>query len=415
MTQNDAGTEPLRHATEPAAADGPLSGIRVIEWSVWQQGPVAGAMLGDLGAEVIKIEEPVYGDGGRSLAALGGTATAVYFESNNRNKRSVGVNVKTARGRRLVQDLVAHADVFITNFRPTVPEKVGLDYETLRRINPLLVYGEASAFGSEGPDRTARGHDLLGLARSGVMMSGPSGSEPRHLIGSIADQMGASMLAYGVVAALFARERLGTGQKVESSLLGGMTWLQGFTLAMQLREGATAVALPRTRNVNPLYNWYRCADDAWLALATPQSDKNWPELIAALGRPELADDPRFVDHAARSAHAAECVTLLDEIFAGRTRAAWIAVLSRTAMPFAPVQTPAEVVDDPQSVANDYISEDDLGDGPKRRLGFPVRLSETPLSIRERAPELGEHTEQVLIEVLGLGWDEITALKDEAVI
>jgi crotonobetainyl-CoA:carnitine CoA-transferase CaiB-like acyl-CoA transferase len=401
-------------ADEDTERRGPLDGIRVIEWSVWQQGPVAGAMLGDLGAEVIKLEEPVYGDGGRAVTALGGAATSVYFETNNRNKRSITVNVKHPGGVDLVHRLVAKSDVFITNFRPGVPETVGLDYETLRRVNPRLIYGEASAFGSRGPDRGARGHDLLGMARSGAMLAG-HGAEPRPALGGAADQMGASMLAYGVVAALLARERFGVGQKIESSLLGGMTWLQGFHVAMQLTQGAESVRLPRSRQVNPLYNWYRCADDEWLALATPQSDRHWPELITALGRPELAADPRFCDHAARTANAEQCVAILDEVFRSRPRAEWIKLLSGLTMPFAPVQALAEVVNDPQAVANDYVTEAELGTGPQRYLGFPVVLSETPLTISRRAPELGEHTEEVLIELLGLSWDDLTGLRDESVI
>jgi crotonobetainyl-CoA:carnitine CoA-transferase CaiB-like acyl-CoA transferase len=398
-----------------AAAGGPLAGIRVIDWSVWQQGPVAGVMLGDLGAEVIKIEEPTFGDGGRAVTALGGAATSVYFETNNRNKRSVTINLKHPRGRGLVYDLVAKSDVFVTNFRPTVPESVGLDYPTLRRINPRLIYGEASAFGSDGPDADARGHDLLGLARSGAMLDGRS-TEPRVALGGIADQMGASMLAYGVLAALLARERCGVGQKVETSLLGGMVWLQGFSMAMQLRQDAATAQLPRSRHVNPLYNWYRCEDDQWLALATPQSDRHWPELIAALGHPELAQDPRFADHDARTANAAECVAILDGIFGARPRAYWLKLLATLTMPFSPVQGPADVVTDPQTLANGYVTEADLDDaGPQRLLGFPVRLSETPLAVRRRAPELGEHTEQVLIEVLGLDWDDLTELRDQSVI
>jgi crotonobetainyl-CoA:carnitine CoA-transferase CaiB-like acyl-CoA transferase len=399
----------------PSDEQGPLSGVRVIDWTVWQQGPVAGAMLGDLGADVIKIEEPIHGDGGRSLTAFSGMPTSSYFETNNRNKRSVTIDIKQPAGLAIVHDLVARADVFIHNFRPTVPEKLGLDYDSLRAVNPRLVYGEASAFGSSGPDRAGRGHDLLGMARSGIMMAAHDG--PRYLTGGIGDQMGASMLAYGVVAALLARERFGVGQKVESSLFGGMIWLQGFQVAMELAQGSSGKDRGRQAQINPLYNWYRCSDGCWLALATPQSDRHWPELVDVLERPDLGTDERFIDHQRRTENAEACVAILDEIFRTRPRDEWFRrFAARGSVPFGPVHDLSDVVQDRQATANSYVtSYHDPVHGDVRVLGFPIVLSATAPSIRRRAPELGEHTEEILTEVLGLDWGTIGRLRAEKVI
>jgi len=398
---------------------GPLSGLRVIDWTVWQQGPVASAMLGDLGAEIIKLEERLHGDGGRSLYAVAGAPTNSYFETNNRNKKSVTVDLKHPQGIAMVHELVAHADVFVHNFRAGVPERLGLGYDDLRAVNPRLIYGEATAFGSKGPEGSSRGHDLLGMARSGIMMATalPGSGEPRYPAGGMGDQMGATMLAFGILAALVARERFGVGQKVEASLLGGMMWLQGFALAQQLAQGATGGPRDRTAQANPLYNWYRCSDGKWLALATPQSDRHWPELLEVLERTDLLEDPRFADHMSRERHAAACVRVLDEIFATRTRDDWLKRLASSGtVPHGPVNSLADVVGDEQALANGYVTTfDHPVRGPVGVVGFPVSLSETPAMVRTRAPELGEHTEQVLIELLGKDWDDLVRLRDAEVI
>jgi crotonobetainyl-CoA:carnitine CoA-transferase CaiB-like acyl-CoA transferase len=227
--------------------------------------------------------------------------------------------------------------------------------------------------------------------------------------------MGGTMLAFAILAALLARERLGVGQKVESSLLGGMIWLQGINIAMQLMNGTSMHSRNRAAG-DALNNWYRCQDDMWIAIATPQSDRHWPELIEIFGRSELGEDPRFLTHMTRFNNNEDLVAILDAIFRTRTREEWMQRFREGSIPFAPVNEMADVVRDPQVVENGYVTSfvhEVLGD--IKMLGFPVRFSETPFSLRRRAPEHGEHTEEVLTEVLGLDWDQIGHLRDKGTI
>ena len=220
----------------------PLEGLRVIDWTICQQGPVCSAMLGDLGADVIKLESRDGGDPGRALGAIGGSdlakRPAFYFEANNRNKRSLTLDLKQPEAREIVYKLVAGADVFVQNFRKGVAERLGLGYDTLRAHNERLIYANATGYGPEGPDSGDPSFDQLGLARSGIMLAaGEPDMPPLPIAGGIADQMGAVMMAYGVLAALLARERHGVGQVVDASHLGSMSFLQGLSLSCKLMAG----------------------------------------------------------------------------------------------------------------------------------------------------------------------------------
>lgn len=418
--------------SEGAAAEpkGPLDGIRVVDWTIWQQGPVAGAMMGDLGAEVIKIEERERGDGGRGMLRFEGSGKSPYWEMNNRNKKSLAVDLKTPDGVDLVRQLIARSDVFIQNFRPSVAEKVGLDYETLSKLNPRLVYASASAFGHVGPERQARAYDLLGQARSGFLLRTGHEDEPDIPDGGMADQMGAIMLAYGVLAGLMARERHGVGQRVDTSLLGSMMWLRGLPVVLELmkQDGQRAQSemsrhmtskVPTRRDPgNPLWNTFKCADGRWMALAILTTDPHWPTVLEALGSPPvLADDPRFADHWSRCRHARECTEILDPIFAAQPRAYWLdRFQAKGDLPVCAINTTEEAANDPQALLNGYVTELDHPSHGKIRLpGFPVTLSETPARIQRQAPEFGEHTEEVLIDLLGMSWDEVTALRERKII
>jgi CoA:oxalate CoA-transferase len=400
----------------------PLEGIRVIDWTIWQQGPVASAMLGDLGAEVIKIEARDGGDPGRGIVAIGGASLAdrpnFYFEANNRNKHSIALDLKKPAAREIVYDLAAKSDVFVQNFRKGVAERLGLGYEALRARNPRLVYANATGYGPEGPDSGDPSFDQLGLARSGIMMAaGEPDMPPLAIAGGIADQMGAIMLAYGVLAALLARERFGVGQQVDASHLGSMAFLQGLSLSMRLVNGVAMPRMARKRSFNPLWNHYRCADGRWIALGMLQADRYWADFCRVVGRPELADDERFARMSARMGHAEEAVAALDEVFAGRPRAEWLEILRKGGdFIFTVVNRVDDLPDDPQMRANRYIVDfDHPAHGPTQYVGIPVRLSETPGSVREAAPELGQHTEIVLTELLGYDWDRVAALREAKVI
>lgn len=408
---------------------GPLDGIKIVDWTIWQQGPVAGAMMGDLGAEVIKIEEREKGDGGRQMFLVpGGDGSSPYWEMNNRNKKSFTVDLKHPEGVELVRKLIDSADVFIQNFRPSVAEKVGLDYETLKARNPKLIYASASAFGPEGPERKARAYDLIGQARSGFLLRDGK-DEPDIPDGGMADQMGAIMLAYAVMCGLMARERHGVGQKVDTSLLGSMMWLRGLPFARTLMNDPrrqrsdmgqhVASKVPmRTDPGNPLWNTYKCGDGRWIALAILATDPHWPVVLEALGHPHaLVDNPAYQDHWGRCSHAREIVSVLDPLFASQPRDYWLdRLIAKGDLPVCAINTTEEAANDPQALINGYITEFDHPHYGKLKLpGFPVTLSETPARIHCRAPEFGEHTEELLLGRLGLDWEEVTRLRDAGVI
>src|SRR5208282_298214 len=245
---------------------GPLTGIRIIDWTIWQQGPVATQMLADLGAEVIKVEERDKGDPGRGIVSVSGGSTQkggrnFYFEANNKHKQSIALDLKRAEAREIVYRLAAKSDVFVQNFRKGVAARLRLDYKTLRDHNPRLIYASASGYGPEGPDSAEPSFDYLGQARSGVMnVTGAEGFPPTYIFGGIADQMGAVMIAYGVLAALLARERYGVGQEVDASHLGSMMALQGLNVVARTITGKEFNRNTRANAFNPLWNHYRCSD-----------------------------------------------------------------------------------------------------------------------------------------------------------
>ena len=293
----------------------PLEGLRVIDWTIWQQGPVASAMLGDLGAEVIKLESKDGGDPGRGSwrsRASSRHRLNFYFEANNRNKQSLTLDLKQPEAREIVYRLAAVSDVFVQNFRKGVADRLGLGADELRARNPRLIYANATGYGPEGPESGDPSFDQLGLARSGIMFAaGEPDMPPQAIGGGVADQMGAILLAYGVLAAVIARERFGVGQVVDASHLGSMSFLQGLSLTSRLINGAAFPRVPRARAFNPLWNHYRCGDDKWLALGMLQPDRYWADFARAIGRPELATDARFATMGARAGNCAALIEILD--------------------------------------------------------------------------------------------------------
>jgi crotonobetainyl-CoA:carnitine CoA-transferase CaiB-like acyl-CoA transferase len=400
----------------------PLDGIRVIDWTIWQQGPVASVMLGDLGAEVIKVEERVGGDPGRGVLRAQGLDLSdrpnFYFEANNRNKRSLTVDLKKPAGVEIVRRLADCADVFVQNFRQGVAARLGLDAATLRARNPRLVYASASGYGPAGAESAAPSFDYLGLARSGIMYSaGEPDHPPLAIAGGIADQMGAIMLAYGVLAALLARTRSGQGQEVDASHLGSMAWLQGLGLSARLMLGRALPRQSRRYATNPLWNHYQCGNGQWLALSMLQPDRYWAQFCTALDIPEAATDPRFATMQQRMFNAADCIALLDQVFAQKPRAEWLRVLAAGGdFIFSLVNSVDDLPDDPQMQANGYVTTFAHPTfGPTQVVGIPVRLSDTPGSIRLPAPEFGQHTEEILTDLLGYSWDDIASLREDEVI
>lgn len=401
----------------------PLEGLLVLDWTIWQQGSVCSAMLGDMGARVIKIEQRGTGDPGRWLVGAGGVDTSNtpnwYFEANNRNKESITVDLKRPEGREVVLALAEKADIFVQNYRYGVAARLGLDYASLKERNEKIIYASATGYGPKGLEAAEPSFDHLGLARSGIMnAAGEPDMPPLGISGGIADQMGAIMLAYGILNAVVARERFGIGQEVDSSHLGSMAFLQGLSLSMKLMAGVAMPRSFRSQAGNPLWNHYRCADDKWLALAMLQADRYWADFCRVIERPELALDERFKDMTVRTAHREQCVAILDEAFARYPRADWLERLKQGEGDFiyTIVNSVDDLPEDPQVIANDYVVEmDHPQHGPTKMVGVPVALSKTPGSIRAAAPELGQDTEMVLMDVLGWDFERISALREKEAI
>jgi crotonobetainyl-CoA:carnitine CoA-transferase CaiB-like acyl-CoA transferase len=397
---------------------GPLSGVRVVEATFFQNGPFAGVMLADLGADVIKIEPPVTGDPGRGLGIPGAVpGTSTYFQAQNRSKRGITLDLTKPEGLEVAYRLIDTADVFLQNFRVGVAERLGLGYADLRARNPRLVYASVTGLGRQGPECKQGVLDPVGVARSGFLMATlREGEEPIYAgAGGTADQIGATTMAFGILGALFHRERTGEGQQVEASQLGSMILFQNLSLTSVLNGGAQVRAGGRHKARNPLSTTYPCADDKWLILAALQGDRYWPDFCRVLGRPDWRDDPRYATMAARQENVAEVVDMIEAEFRRRPRAEWLRCLAEAGIPAGPVQDYHQLQEDPQVVANRYLTAIPTDFGKSFGVTMnPVRYSATPVRTPELAPELGQHTEEVLIE-LGYDWDQISALREAGAI
>ncbi len=399
---------------------GPLDGVRVVEITMFQQGPVAGMRLGDLGAKVIKVEAKT-GDPGRGMMRMVGVDAGLkgrnyYFESNNRNKRSIVLDLKTRKGMKVFLKLIDRADVFLTNMSIEAPQRMGISPEVLLKRNPRLIYAHASGWGRKGPDASELSFDYTGIARSGtMMMCGERGDPPGILIPGMGDEQGGLICAWAVTAALYAREKTGRGQLVDTSLMGSLISLHGVSFSAPGVLGQEFPRLLRSEAGNPIYNHYGCKDDKWIVLAHLQPDRYWPNVCRAMGLEELEHDPKFSTIEARHDNARELVAILDERFATRTRDEWMEIFKREDVIYTPVQSASEVFEDGQALANDYIIPVDHPVwGRIKMLGFPWTFHETPASVQREAPELGQHTEEILLE-LGYSWEDIAALKNEEAI
>ena len=402
----------------------PLDGVRIIDWTIWQQGPVSTMMLADLGAEVIKIEERIGGDPGRGVLSIAGALVGAtsgpnfYFEANNRHKQSLTLDLKNPKAIEIVYQLAEKSDVFVQNFRKGVADKLGIGYEALSQRNPQLIYASATGYGPFGPDSGEPSFDYMGLARSGIMTAvGEPQMEPLSIAGGIADQMGAIMLAYGVMAALLAREKYGMGQEVDISHLGSMTALQGLNVACKAILGKEFKRMPRAAAPSPLWNHYKCGDDKWICLAMPQQDRYWSDFCKVLGIEHVLDDPRFATMGDRADNAKDLIPILDAAFASQPRDAWMKALKEGGdFIYTVVNTIADLPTDEQMLANEYIVDyEHPSIGKTQLVGVPVRLSKTPGDPKGAAPEFGEHTERILTELLDYSWEDVAKLRDEEVI
>jgi crotonobetainyl-CoA:carnitine CoA-transferase CaiB-like acyl-CoA transferase len=398
---------------------GPLEGVHVVELGVWVAGPSAGGVLADWGADVIKIEPPT-GDPFRGLyvhAAGVDIPANPPFELDNRGKRSVVLDLTKTAATPLVERLLARADAFVTNVRASALARLGLGWEEVHARHPRLVYGHVTGYGAGGPDADRPAYDVGAFwARSGIAAAlTPPGGEPPMQRGAMGDHTAGMTLAGGIAAALVARARTGEGQLVSTSLLRVGGFVLGWDLNATLRLGIRATPFVRAEMPNPVISAYRASDGRWFWLLGLQGQRHWPDLVAAVDRPEWLADPRFATMPARREHAPVLVGLLDEIFASRPLAEWGERLDRAGMWWAPMLTTEEVVADPQARAAGLFVDVPQPEGdPEPAVASPCDFSGTPWSVARPSPECGQHTEEVLLE-LGYGWEDIATLKERGAI
>ncbi len=397
-----------------------LAGIRVIDAASFVAGPAAATVLADFGADVIKIEPPGRGDSYRDRSGPENPQIDVNYAwlLDNRNKRSLALNLKDPAGRDVLNTLVQQADIFVTNLPLPVRARLQIRWEDLQPQNERLIYASISAYGEQGPDASRTGFDSTALwARTSLMdMVKPSpDSAPSRSLPAMGDHPTAMSLFGGIMAALYQRERTGLGDYVSTSLMANGVWWNGLQIQAMLCGGRYRARPPREDAANALQNLYRAEDGRWFQLACNPEDKHWPLLLGVIGQPDLAEDQRFATRAVRHAHARELIGILDECFASRPWSAWQQSFAGVGLTAGVVQTLEDVVADPQMFASDVLTPlPPTPDGPTHTVNSPVWVHGAPKVTPRDAPALGQHTNEILREA-GLSDDKISTLRRNATI
>jgi crotonobetainyl-CoA:carnitine CoA-transferase CaiB-like acyl-CoA transferase len=380
------------------AAHGPLAGLKVIELAHIMAGPICGLMLADMGANVIKVEKVPDGDDTRRMVPPTVDGESAAFMILNRNKRGVSLNLKSPGGKAVLEKMLVTADVVIENYRPGTMERFGLGYETLHKMNPALIYCQVTGFGRTGPYANRAGFDLIAQGLSGIMsVTGEgAGRQPVKAGPPITDISAGILAAMGVLAAYVHRLKTGEGQLVDTSLLeAGVTttyWQSAICLATGQSPGAIGSAHPLSAPYQAVQT-----QDGWINIGAA-NQANWKRLVEVIGKPELAGDPRFLDNAARMQNLPALIEILTGRFRTRSTSDWLARLEAAGVPAGPVLSIGEMLTDPQVLARDMVVEVEHSRlGPMKTLGPPVKFSATPGEVKHGAPQLGEHTREVLRE------------------
>ena len=391
----------------------PLSGIKVIDQTQALAGPYCTMILGDLGADVIKIERPGIGDQSRQWAPPYIGDQSCYYLSVNRNKRGIALNIRAERGREIMHKLVAEADVFLTNLATTASlERYGIDYATLSALNPRLIYASISGYGRSGPRAGQPGYDLVSQAESGTMaLTGEVEGAPMRFPTPMADMTCGLFTVIGILAALQARQTSGRGQFIDMSLQEGqLTWLENYAG----EYFADGIDPPRRGNRHPQvvpYEAVQASDGDWFILGVG-SDNVWGAFCRHIERPELAADPRFLSNADRIANYAALLPIVRQIIRQKTCEQWLTELRAVGVPCGRINTAAEALGDPHVLERGMIIElEHPALGLVKSLATPVHLSQTPLVYRRYPPRLGEHSDEVAAE-LGYSAAEVAALRAE---
>jgi crotonobetainyl-CoA:carnitine CoA-transferase CaiB-like acyl-CoA transferase len=398
-----------------------LKGIRVLDFTQWLQGPVCAQHLADFGAEVIHVERPVTGDGARgvrSIKALPVGDWNQYFLVINRNKKSLAIDLKKKEGQELFYELVERADVFLSNYPMNVLKALRLDYEKLKEVNSRIVYATNTGYG-HAVEVNRPSYDINVQALTGIMTrQGEPGQPPIYLGMGSGDTYGGIMSALGIMMALYRRRRTGVGQAIDASLYGAQLFMAAPTLQPFLASGRELYSMqqPRKRAGNPLWNRYR-AKDKWVFLCQENTDENWSRLCRSFERADVADDARFATRERRAENNVELVAVLDDIVKEREAQEWLDRWEPLGIVASPIQNLKDISEDPQAWANDYLVKTHCEE-VKREVevrGLPITLSKTPGSVESLGPELGQDTELILADIVGISWERIGELKEQGVI
>lgn len=400
-----------------------LEGIRVVEVGGAFAMPLVGMLMGSWGADVIHVEPPKRGDLQRHLLAAGMAGWAkphpvnYIWEHVDRNKKSLTVNLGSEEGQEIIYGLVKGADVFLNNFRPYEMDKFNLNYETLSAINSQIIYANLTGYGQRGPEKNVGGYDSVAFwARSGVMdlmhevENAPNISRPAY-----GDSISSQSLLAGVMAALFIRERSGEGQEVEISLFNTATFALGTDITGCLITGEDSIRPSRQTVGNPIRNIYPTSDDRWIMLGMTNSQHYWPTFCEAIDRHDLVENDKFATQESRSQNAVELIDIIEKCFKTQTYKQWMKILGRNKLVWSPVKTPLEVTQDEQAIANEFFTDwDHPTYGKIKMLNNPIKLSKTIAENLCKAPELGEHTDQIL-EELGYSQADINKMRENGTI
>ena len=381
---------------------GPLEGVKVVELGVWVAGPAAGGILADWGADVIKIE-PLAGDPARTFQRMLGSdmPTNPVFEMDNRSKRSIALDLATDDGLDIAKTLIAEADVFVTNVRLAGLDRLGLDPDTLTDAHPRLIYAAITGFGLEGPDKDKAAYDIAAFwARSGIAhMLTPEGSNPPFQRGGMGDHNAGLAGAAAISAALYHRERTGTGQLVSTSLFREGVYTLSFDLSVTVGWGLTLGVGNRETMHNPSTNNYVTADGKRFWVVGLEADRHWPPMARVAGHPEWIDDPRWATAMDRAVNGQALIAELDTIFVTRTLAEWVEVFDTEPEFFwAPVNSPDDLLADPQFHASGALIEVPDGATTTSMIATPCDFHGSPWAARSLAPRLGEHTVEILASI-----------------
>lgn len=396
-------------------AKGPLEGVKVVELAHIMAGPVCGLMLADLGAEVVKVEKVPGGDDTRRMVPPEQAGESSAFMMVNRNKRGIALNLKDPEGVKVLRRLLETADVVVENYRKGTMERLGLGYDTLKAINPGLVYVELSGFGRTGPYAERGGFDLIAQGMSGLMsITGEGHGRPPVKVGApVSDIVCGILGALGASSALHARAQSGQGQRVDTSLFEAAIVQTYWQSAIAFATGVSPGPLGSAHPLNAPYQAFPTADGYINVGAANQA--NWLRLLEALGAEELADDPRFAENKGRMANLDELVAALSPYFEAKTTEAWLEIFAAKGFPAGPVQSVGEMHRDPQALAREMVVDlEHPAAGAMQTLGLPIKFSETPGGVRRPAPLYGQHSREVLAEA-GYSDAEIAALVEAGVL